>query len=136
MRDVVNVDSASNKFSTLKNSFKQDGLCNSGIFDSSTSTTYDKSRVDAVFGFFNNPTVSINTGAASSVGASIFYDFFDPTITPSGLVYGSPAASFGSGYSKTNLTYTEHSELDKAAAPYYLYNILKVQSSLYPLKSS
>ena len=133
LRDVVNI--TNDKFGTLKDSFRQDGLCASGIFDSSTATTYDKSRVDAVFGFFNKTTVSINTGAASSVGASIFYDFFDPAITPSGLVYGSPAASFGSGYSKA-LTYTEHSELDKAAAPYYLYNILKVQSSLYPLKSS
>ena len=61
-------------------------------------------------------------------------DFFDPAITPSGLVYGSPAASFGSGFSKANLTYTEHSELDKAADPYNLYNILKVQSSLYSVK--
>ena len=133
MRDIVNVTTG-NKFSTLKDSFKQAGLCTSGIFDPSTKTTYDKSRVDTIFGFFNSQIVSINKDTTSSVGASIFYDFFDPAITPSGLVYGSPAASFGSGYFKANLAYTENSELDKATAPYNLYNILKVQSSLYSVK--
>jgi len=135
LRDIVNVTTG-NKFSTLKDSFKQAGLCASGIFDPSTKTTYDKSRVDAIFSFFNSQIVSINKDTTSSVGASIFYDFFDPAITPSGLVYGSPAASFGSGFSKANLTYTEPSELNKATAPYHLWNLLKPQSSLYRIKKS
>ena len=89
-----------------------------------------------MFAFFNNTDVVINTKTTSSVGASIFYDFFDPTITPSGLVYGSPGVSFGSGFSKANLTYTEPSELNKATAPYHLWNLLKPQSSLYKIKNS
>jgi hypothetical protein len=134
LRDVVNVKA--NKFDTLKDSFRQDGLCSSGIYDNSTATTYDKSQVATVFAFFNNTDLVINTKTTSSVGASIFYEFFDTGILPSGLVYGSPGASFGSGFSKANLTYTEPSELNKATAPYHLWNLLKPQSSLYKIKNS
>ena len=129
MRDVVNI--TNNKFGTLKDSFKQAGLSASGIFDASTKTTYNNASIQTIYGYFNNTDTSINKDSASSVGASIFYDFFDPAIIPSGLIYGSPAASFGSGYSKA-ITYTQHSELNKASTPYYLYNILKIQRSLYP----
>jgi len=70
------------------------------------------------------------------LGSSIFYDFFDPTIIPSGLVYGSPGGSFGTGYFTANLEYVKNSELNKSSNPYVLSNIFAVQGSLYPLKSS
>ena len=134
LRDVVNV--ASNKFATLKDSFKQVGLSTSGIFDPFTQTSYKASNINNIYSAFNSTILSINSDTASTLGASIFYDFFDTGIIPSGLIYGSPGTSFGSGYSTANLNYTENSELSKAAIPYSLSNIIKVQGSLYPLKSS
>jgi len=129
LRDVVNV--TNNKFGTLKDSFKQAGLSASGIFDASTKTTYNAGLIENVYNCFNDTKISINEKTTSSVGASIFYDFFGTGIMASGLIYGSPGTSFGSGYANANRTYVQHSELDKASAPYYLYNVLKIQGSLY-----
>ena len=67
---------------------------------------------------------------------AIFYDFFDPAVIPSGLVYGSPATAFGSGHYTANLEYTQDAEVSKPSVPYVLANIFKVQGSVYPLKSS
>ena len=84
-----------------------------------------------MYNCFNDTKISINEKTTSSVGASIFYDFFGTGIMASGLIYGSPGTSFGSGYANANRTYVQDSELDKASAPYYLYNVLKIQGSLY-----
>lgn len=135
LQDVVNI--SNNKFSTLKDSFKQEQLSSLGIYDPLADTTYKKTEIDRIYKNFNDSNnVVTNTGKASTVGSSIFYDFFDPAITPSGLVYGSPGSSFGSGYFTANLDYVQNSELNKSSSPYFLCNIVTVQGSLYPLKSS
>jgi hypothetical protein len=135
IRDIINV-TTNNKFSTLKDLFKQIGLSTSGVFDEVSKTNYNIGVVNKLFADFNDTNQVINKNYTSTVGASIFYDFFDPAITPSGLVYGSPASAFGSGYYAADIVYTQDSEMDKSSIPYALYNVFKVQGSLYPLKSS
>ena len=134
IRDVLNV--TNNKFSTLKEVFKQSSLSASGIFDIPTNTKYNTQDINDLFGHFNDSAQIINIKYTSTVGASIFYDFFDPAVIPSGLVYGSPATAFGSGYYTANLEYTQDAEVNKPSVPYVLANIFKVQGSVYPLKSS
>ena len=133
-QDIVSI--TSNKFAKLKDDFKQIGLSSSGILDPFTQTKYSAQNINDIYSKFNSTTLSINSQTTSSVGSSIFYDFFDPTITPSGLIYGSPASAFASGYSTANLNYVQDSELNKSSISYSLSNILVVQGSLYPLKSS
>lgn len=135
LRDVVNF--SNNKFATLKDTFKREELSSLQIFDPFTKTSYTKSKIDKMYTSFNaSNNITINADKASTLGSSIFYDFFDPTIIPSGLVYGSPGGSFGTGYFTANLEYVKNSELNKSSNPYVLSNIFAVQGSLYPLKSS
>ena len=112
--DVVNYES--NKYTTLKDDF------------SSTNTSFGTLKKH-----FNKNTQLLNQSITSSQGASILYDFFDTTRTPSSYkVYGGAGGGGGQGVAINNNIFVNDSQNFESSDSFNLNCIVEYAKNQYP----
>ena len=112
--DVVKYQS--NKYTTLKDDF------------SSTNTSFGTLKTQ-----FNKNTQLLNQSVALTQGASILYDFFDTTRTPSAYkVYGGAGGGGGQGVAINNNIFVNDSQNFESSDSFNLNCIVEYAKNQYP----
>lgn len=128
--DVADV--AGGKFATLKESFRNSAFCTSGVKNVTSNVFYNTSDTEKIYSAYNNQNLQINSSTASSVGSSIFYDFFmSNSLVDEDTVLGAPGVPFGAGSGTAYFASTSDSDLVNRADSFNLINLLLPGKDFY-----
>lgn len=133
--DNINFNDLSNfgaKFSTLKEDFRSSSYAGSGVKDSVKSIQYNNIDISRVFDAYNDNNIKINPSYTSTVGSSIFYDFFG-TIgsVDQDFVLGGAGAGFGAGSGTSSFAVSNDASRSQGSYGYPLVNLLILGKDFY-----
>lgn len=104
------------------------------------NVTYNQNQITNVVNDFNKTqNVNIlNSTFCSTLGAGLFYDFFDTGVSNPPLVYGGAGAPFGRGtgtiFQNNTLINVDDAGIVNPSVPYQLINIITLQKDVFPTK--
>lgn len=113
------------KFGNLKEDFRNSDLAGSGVKDVVNNIIYDARDTQKIYSAYNNQSLKINDQFSTSVGSSIFYDFFaSENGVDQDIILGSPGASLGKGSGSALYGISTNASIEQAGQPYNLVNLL------------